>query len=282
MCKKCKDNSCSGGCSTSTTGKELAALKNEVAELRDTLSTVYDATKALIGGHPMWYIENQEDVALFNMTTGLGSKKWEGWALCDGQTYISPITGNNVTTPNLLDKFVICTGPTYALDSTGGTATETLTVPQIPAHAHTLTDPGHTHDVTDPGHNHAATSAAHSHTITAAPHTHVLGDSGDHTHDVQVQNQGTGDRSGGGTSTAEDGATTYTTTAGGNHTHGVGSTTVAVTAANTTASVSVSNAFVGITETETEDTGITMSNTGGGLPHNNIPPYYSSIMIMKL
>ena len=49
-----------------------------------------------------------------------------GWKLCDGQN----------GTPNLTDKFVVGAGNTYAVSATGGAATHTLTIDEIPSHAH--------------------------------------------------------------------------------------------------------------------------------------------------
>lgn len=48
-----------------------------------------------------------------------------GWALCDG----------NNGTPNLKDRFVIGAG-NLAVGATGGEATHTLTVDEMPAHTH--------------------------------------------------------------------------------------------------------------------------------------------------
>lgn len=49
-----------------------------------------------------------------------------GWALCNGQN----------GTPNLCDRFIVGAGNSYAVASTGGAATVTLTVEQMPAHSH--------------------------------------------------------------------------------------------------------------------------------------------------
>ena len=68
-----------------------------------------------------------------------------GWLLCDG----------NNGTPNLRDRFVIGAGSTYAVGATGGSATTTLEVANLPSHTHTLsTDGAHSHSITDPGHTH--------------------------------------------------------------------------------------------------------------------------------
>lgn len=49
-----------------------------------------------------------------------------GWVLCDG----------NNGTPNLTDRFVLGAGNNYAVGSTGGEATHTLTIDEMPSHGH--------------------------------------------------------------------------------------------------------------------------------------------------
>ena len=51
-----------------------------------------------------------------------------GWHLCDGTN----------GTPDLRDKFVVGAGSGYAVGATGGAATVTLTIDQMPAHSHTV------------------------------------------------------------------------------------------------------------------------------------------------
>lgn len=105
-----------------------------------------------------------------------------GWALCDGGTYKNPTTGNNVTTPDLRNMFVVggtddyydsvsgtWTGSISTVDAisptsigkpTGGSAntivaqhkhgaTISFQGGELPKHTHsvTVTDPGHGHEI---------------------------------------------------------------------------------------------------------------------------------------
>lgn len=62
------------------------------------------------------------------------------WAVCDGRTK------NNLTTPNLTDRFVVgaqTSSGSYAVNATGGSADAVVV-----EHTHTITDPGHAHEWT--------------------------------------------------------------------------------------------------------------------------------------
>ena len=61
-----------------------------------------------------------------------------GWLLCNGTS----------GTPNLIDRFVIAAGTTYAVGASGGSK-DAIVV----SHTHTLTDSGHNHNLgsTDTG-----------------------------------------------------------------------------------------------------------------------------------
>ena len=82
------------------------------------------------------------------MWSGASTAIPTGWLLCNG--------ANN--TPDLRDRFIVGAGNSYSVGSTGGEATHTLTVSEMPSHNHSATldlselstssDGGHTHTVT--------------------------------------------------------------------------------------------------------------------------------------
>lgn len=76
-----------------------------------------------------------------------------GWLLCNGTN----------GTPDLRDRFIVGAGNNYAVGTTGGAATVTLTEAQMPSHTHSITATlaaagAHTHTITDPGHTHSYVS----------------------------------------------------------------------------------------------------------------------------
>lgn len=98
-----------------------------------------------------------------------------GWLYCDGSAIDRTIyadlfasigttygNGDGETTfniPNLRGRNVIGLNSSETdfdvLGETGGEKRHTLTIDEMPAHTHTITDPGHAHGVTDPGHAHS-------------------------------------------------------------------------------------------------------------------------------
>lgn len=181
------------------------------------------------------------------------------WLFCQGQSlstsapydklfaaigYAFGGSGANFNLPNMVSRFPYGAVINSASGGTGGEASHTLSVVELPphghttpatAHSHTATQPAHTHP--DPGHTHAATEAPHDHTYTVTGSGGTLAAGG-----------------GGGTSTSNTGAAQPAITVSPAVT-GLGAAQPAIT-------VNSANIPAGNT-----------GNTGSGTPHNNIPPF---------
>lgn len=178
---------------------------------------------------------------LIGIWHGLISAIPSGWVLCDG----------NNGTPNLLDKFVKSVPTATNPGATGGVASVTLDATQIPSHQHSISE-----------------QAAHQHTIpTESAHTHTISSDGSHSHtidkswDLEEGNEPiTGVTHTGTMNTSSAGAHTHggATGSGGSHNHG--------------GNVDAANAH-----SHGGNTGL----IGGGLSHENRPPYYEVAFIMK-
>lgn len=221
-----------------------------------------------------------------------------GWFLCDGTN----------GTRDMRNFFVVGAGDAYAPGDTGGSPTQTttigdttLTIDQIPAHAHAITDPGHSHGITDPGHVHAVTDPGHVHAITDPQHTHTVNDP---THNHGITDPGHQHQLdtlspfvlGGpnGLTTLAGSPGNFTDTAVTNVTINDAATGITNAAASTgisvnshTTGLTVNSAVTGIA-TNTNTTGITTQDTGGDGSHThtatnttNLPPYIALCWIAK-
>ena len=94
-----------------------------------------------------------------------------------GSVYISfnptsPQTLFGGTWTRLKDRVLMAAGDTYAINTTGGSASVTLNVNQLPSHNHSLTANGsHTHSAS------SANAGNHNHTVSG-----TIANAGDHTH----------------------------------------------------------------------------------------------------
>lgn len=184
------------------------------------------------------------------------------WLLCNGAAVskadfpslfavIGAAFGETATTFNLPDlrgRTVIGQdgGTVAALRASVGSASVTLTVDQLPAHGHAVTDPGHIHALNDPGHAHTVTDPGHDHDITDPGHAHPT------------------DRTTGGTDAASTGTANAALLA----------TETAVTGIIVdvaTTGLTVDEATTGAT-IATATTGVTVGQTGGGESVSIIPP----------
>ena len=150
-----------------------------------------------------------------------------------GSVYISfnptsPQTLFGGTWIRLKDRVLMAAGDTYAINTTGGSASVTLNVNQLPSHNHSLTTNGsHTHSAS------SANAGNHNHSVSgtianAGDHTHTWSGSsasaGEHTHTFTGSSASAGNHTHTWTgSSAGAGSHTHTITASAstvaNHTH---------------------------------------------------------------
>ena len=121
-------------------------------------------------GMPLW-----NGAPLLNLVYPVGSIYWSS-------KNTNPGTLFGGTWQQIKDRFILAAGDSYSNGATGGAATVTLTVSNMPSHSHSFTPSGtvasHTH--TGPSHSHSFTPSG-----TVSSHTHSFtpsGTVGSHTH----------------------------------------------------------------------------------------------------
>ena len=128
------------------------------------------APYALAGGLPSGVIV---------MWSGQVSAIPEGWSLCDGTN----------GTPDLRDKFIVGAGNSYSVGATGGAASVTLSVAQMPSHSHSASassDGGFEHSLGD---QHGGGNAYYGMGTIYYDNNRDLGD---HSHAITVNSTGGG------------------------------------------------------------------------------------------
>ena len=176
-----------------------------------------------------------------------GSTAPSGWAICNGQN----------GTPDLRDRFIVGAGSAYSVNNTGGANDVILTAVQMPNHAHYFSG-----------------SASHSHTVNN--HTHSFSGSGSQSHTHGFTGVGGNDHNQNVRHTTvmrnRSNPTVYT--AAGNT--GVQSSTVTISVSGNTGGSSPG------TNSQTVTITGNTNQEGGGAAHENRPPYYALMFIMKL
>jgi microcystin-dependent protein len=274
------------GCSGCGEGNNSASIAAQMAELSETVKELQEALAPFLNdGHPIVLIQHADDIDLFDFVTGRGSGAYQRYAMCTGGTHKNS-KNKNITTPNWIDRFVVMAGGTYAVDDTGGSATVSLTISEMPAHTHVINDPQHTHLISDPGHLHAVDDPGHLHAASGGAHVHgfTTDADGNHTHQsLGSMLTGPDDGSLSAPNLNVAGTVFADHQPAGNHTHtgitDAASGSVAVDSAFT--GIATLDAFTGITN-DPASTGITLDNAGSGDSHENLPPYFAAVYIMYL
>ena len=136
-------------------------------------------------GMPLW-----NGAPLLNLIYPVGSIYWSS-------NNTNPGTLFGGTWTQIKDRFILAAGDSYTNGATGGAATVTLTVSNMPSHSHSFTPSGsvssHSHSFTPSGTvgSHTHTGPSHSHSFTPSgtvgSHSHSFtpsGTVGSHSHTI--------------------------------------------------------------------------------------------------
>ena len=249
------------GASANTWGATLNATTQKVDAQVFVNQTAISANQAPIGS-----------ITMFGSNTPP-----TGWLICDGSsllqtgayaalfaiigTTFGSVDSTHFTLPDLRGVFPSGASASSLIGASGGAATVTLDATMIPAHTHAATQAAHGHAATQAAHAHAISTGTHAHNLTLNPHAH---------------------------------GTNLMRFVGSGGTQGVGATPNNVALGNTDAvgnfsgSTDVAGNLGGNTDTQTPaitvptaQPAITVANTGGGLGHNNLPPFLSIPFIIR-
>jgi microcystin-dependent protein len=189
-----------------------------------------------------------------------------GWLNCDGQAYLTASYpalfavigysyGGSGTTFNVPD----CRGRTSMgagagtgltnrpLGGKGGEETHVLSLAEMPAHSHGVSDPTHAHSVYDPTHAHSVADPQHRHT-----YNYIYGNTG-----------------------ASIGLGPESWPGGYNNFPSIGNWT---DYSRTGIGIYASGTGIGIYGAAT---GVSIQNAGSSAPHNNVPPFITFLKIIR-
>jgi microcystin-dependent protein len=113
----------SNAAQTTTSGLFVAPIRNDTTSTSLSPLAYNNTTKEIVTSSVAGFVSGM--ILMFT-----GASPPTGWAFCNG----------NNGTPNLTDKFIICSGSTYPAGTTGGSSSVTLATTNLPAHSHTLTN----------------------------------------------------------------------------------------------------------------------------------------------
>lgn len=181
----------------------------------------------------------------------------------------SPASLFGGTWTQIKDRFVLSAGDSFANGNTGGAATHTLTVAEMPSHNHGGVSGG-------PSNNTSGGSSASSTGSNSASHTHSIvalsgstSQSSTHTHNLSLNGVISSSGEGFGRCMLNStGNTTYASSSSGAHTHTV------TTTASTTGNNSAKHTHTLSNHTHTlQNHTHSVTSQGSGSAHTNMPPY---------
>ena len=253
--------------------------------------------------------ETELDTNLNNNTHNIPS----GWAICDGRSYYVDTFDNNKVklwsdsvdnrfpigvskqTPDLRGRFILSAGSSFPVNADGGEYTHTLTETEMPSHDHGgETENGGSHD--HGGETESGSPPAHSHerltSVGGSPSGVISIDQNG------LSAEGTNNANFCNADAAKTHVQNWLNSAGDNELRRLGGFSVAdidnnkkkyVTAFETSANSFQTAKNIGYAEATHSHTiqsdgahNHTITSAGGNIPHNNMPPYYTLIYIMKI
>ena len=226
-------------------------------------------------------------------------------------------TAGNFRVPDLRNRFVVGTGPSYGLNDTGGAATVALQVAQLPTHnhGHTMNPAGlhdhggsnlggnHTHTIEQAGgHSHGGATnpgGQHSHgglgTGNGGSHSHTMPVSGTHSHSSPSHPTGTEGTATGGQSSRQ--GNTSITLGGGGHNHPIDNAPghdhpipvepnhihpITAEPQHTHTAVAAPQHIHPITQDASHNHELAINPAGSNGAHENLPPYRSLYYIIRI